>query len=116
MQQVVWNLIQNAADAMAQVPKDQRVITLRTRPDASSPSVLLEVEDNGPGVADQDKKRIFEPHVTTKPDGLGMGLAIIRSFLTLSGGGIEVCDAAGGGALFRVRIPLAETVGAGASK
>ncbi len=116
MQQVVWNLIQNAADAMAQVPKDQRVITVRTRLDASASSVLLEVEDNGPGVADQDKKRIFEPHVTTKPDGLGMGLAIIRSFLTLSGGGIEVCDAAGGGALFRVRIPLAETVGAGASK
>ena len=70
--------------------------------------VRLTVADSGPGVATDIAARVFEPFVTTKPGGMGLGLAISRSLLRAQGGELEYREAGGGsGARFELRLPLA---------
>jgi signal transduction histidine kinase len=66
---------------------------------------VIEVRDHGPGVPQQDRERIFEPFVTTRARGVGLGLAVARQIVELHGGTLSVSDAPGGGASFRVEIP-----------
>jgi two-component system sensor kinase FixL len=65
----------------------------------------LSVADRGPGVAPQAMNRLFEPFATTKPDGMGIGLAVCRAIVAAHGGSIEARNAPGGGAVFSVRLP-----------
>ena len=81
--QIVVNLLMNACEALAEKP-GERHVTISTR--EQDGRVELEVADNGPGVTASVASRIFEPFVTTKPDGLGMGLAICRSIAESHGG------------------------------
>lgn len=85
--QVFANLLLNAQEALAARPSDRR-ITVRSRRDPAG--VAVEVADNGPGVAPAVAERLFEPYVTTKPAGagLGIGLSLCRSVLTQLGGTI----------------------------
>ncbi len=80
LRQVIHNLLQNALDAVAERP-DARV-TVRTEfahgHDDDARAVRLSVSDNGPGFADKVLRRAFEPYVTTKPKGTGLGLAVVR--------------------------------------
>jgi C4-dicarboxylate-specific signal transduction histidine kinase len=107
LQQVVINLINNAMDAMTRVPAERRVITLRTTVQLRSGSGLLVVEDQGPGVPDELKTKLFQPFFTTKSEGLGMGLAICQTILQTLGGSIQLQENAEPGATFHVVLPPA---------
>jgi two-component system, LuxR family, sensor kinase FixL len=101
------NLILNACDAMAdQPPRDRRIIIAERLTDGGV--VQLSVSDKGPGVAEGQLDQIFEPFMTTKEAGLGLGLAICRSIVTAHGGRLWAINAAEGGATFIIELdPIA---------
>jgi two-component system sensor kinase FixL len=105
VQQVLVNLIRNAADAMADAPKRDLVIkTGREGADLA----LIRVTDTGPGVSPSLTDRIFEPFLTTKKSGMGVGLSICRTIVEAHGGRIWVEPAEGGGASFAFTLPRAK--------
>jgi signal transduction histidine kinase len=103
LQQLLLNLIVNAADAMAELPEDRRLLTIRTASPADV--VQLCVTDRGPGVSEENVERLFEPFWTTRPGGMGMGLAICRSIAEAHRGSLGVRNAADGGAEFNLELP-----------
>lgn len=84
LQQVLMNLVVNSCDAMEAAAVDRRVIvrTARTR----DGEIVVTVSDNGKGIPDGDLQRIFEPFVSTKADGMGLGLAVCRTIISSHGG------------------------------
>jgi PAS domain S-box-containing protein len=103
VKQVLSNLISNAADAVA--IGGTITVTLRCVEDADRTTVHMIVEDDGPGVSDENKERIFEPFFTTKQDvGTGLGLWVSREIVERHGGSIELAERANGsrGAAFNV--------------
>lgn len=101
VQQVLMNLVLNARDAMG----GEGEIRVRVTPGAHQH--ILEVSDNGPGIANDVQTHLFEPFYTAKADGegSGLGLTIVKTILDGSGGSIEVDSAPGRGATFRLRWP-----------
>lgn len=98
--EIATNLVTNAYQA---VPRDGAVhISLEKDGEAAR----LEVEDNGPGIADTVADRLFDPFVTTKHKGTGLGLAIVQRLVAAQGGTISYENLPGGGARFTVRLPL----------
>ncbi|TMM51899.1 HAMP domain-containing histidine kinase [Sulfitobacter sabulilitoris] len=98
LEQVVFNLVRNALDA-----SDGAWITIRTAVDGGM--AIVDVTDTGPGVPDDIKARIFEPFVTGKPDGTGLGLALCQRLVEEMGGDIvHLADAAQ--TTFRLSLPL----------
>jgi two-component system sensor kinase FixL len=106
LQQVLLNLINNAMEAMNELPHGDRVLTITTTQHDEERIGLLVVEDQGPGVPDKLKPQLFTPFFTTKHDGLGVGLAICRAILQTMGGSIRYESRPQGGARFVVEIPL----------
>jgi PAS domain S-box-containing protein len=109
VEQVVMNILRNAAQAMAAKGKGSPApeITLRTRQE--DPYVVIEIEDNGPGMDESTRKRVFEPFFTTKPPGTGTGLGLSVSYFIITdnlGGSIGVESSPGQGARFIIRLPL----------
>ena len=104
LQQVVMNLLVNAIDAVVQ-GHGPRAIIIRTGPANGQAEVT--VADTGPGIPRGKREEIFDPFFTTKAGGMGMGLAIVRTIVRAHGGWIWAEDAVGGGAVFRVILPLA---------
>jgi len=102
IEQVLINLIDNGLQVS---PPGRKVYVAAT---AQRGGLLLSVRDHGPGVPPAERARIFEPFHTTKTRGTGLGLAVASRIVELHGGRIDVVEAedAGGGALFRVFIPL----------
>jgi PAS domain S-box-containing protein len=86
IQQVVLNLVRNALEAMADTPRPLRRVVIRTQRDG--PDTTVSVSDAGPHISEAVLAALFEPFHTTKPDGLGMGLAISRSIIQAHGGRI----------------------------
>ena len=101
--QVVINLVENARDAVAGTGG----IRVTTRTDTDGGHVELEVADDGPGLSDEARAKLFTPYFTTKPRGTGLGLAIVHRIVTDHGGEIRVGGAPGGGAVFTVALPRA---------
>ena len=104
LQQVVLNLLMNGLDAMRESGVGERTLVLRT----SSPgpaSVVVAVEDSGVGIEGADLDHVFHAFYTTKPDGLGMGLAIARSIVEAHGGQLEAQNNPQGGATFSFTLP-----------
>jgi two-component system sensor histidine kinase HydH len=99
IQQVLTNLIENA---LAVTPDDRRV---QVGVGCDNGMLLYTVRDHGPGIPRSERARIFEPFHTTKLQGTGLGLAVAKRIVDLHRGKIEVLDAPGGGAEFRVRLP-----------
>jgi nitrogen fixation/metabolism regulation signal transduction histidine kinase len=97
------NLLKNAREAMRSAGVDAAP-ELEVR--VLARSVVLDVLDRGPGVPREAKARIFDPYFTTKHDGTGLGLSIVKKILLDHGGTIKILDRPGGGALFRVTLPL----------
>ena len=104
IQQVILNLLMNAAQAMQDVNPESRHITVRTTHDARF--VQLTIEDGGVGLADDQLRRIFEPFFTTRSGGIGMGLSISQSIIESHEGKIWATQNADHGATFHVRFPV----------
>jgi C4-dicarboxylate-specific signal transduction histidine kinase len=105
LQQVVLNLVLNACDAMNGIQPTQRQLAISTT--AHDGFVELVVSDCGPGIPDGQLERVFEPFVTFRDHGLGLGLAISRSIINAHSGSIRAENNAEGGATFRCRLPIA---------
>ena len=105
IQQVLVNLVSNALDAMRQTPPGQRKVEISTAGDSDG-KVRLSVRDHGTGIRTEVHERLFDQFFTTKEQGLGMGLAIVRSIVEAHGGKIDAENVADGGARFHFTLPV----------
>lgn len=103
LQQVMRNLIINAAEAMHAVPPGSRRLTLHTQPVGCE--LLIMVEDSGPGVPSDKEASIFQTFYSTKPSGMGMGLAICASIVATHGGYLGCTQGREGESLFFFTLP-----------
>jgi signal transduction histidine kinase len=104
LQQVILNLVKNAIEAMSSTPPDGRRLNVGTRLEGSS-SVLLSVQNTGAGVHPQDQGRIFEAFFTTKPAGMGLGLAICRTIVERYEGRLVLAESSPQGSIFEITLP-----------
>lgn len=115
IQQVVLNLMRNAIEAVAE---DKRMLTITSHLDRAAEKIVLSaghhgdevvvsIHDTGPGIPDHVLERLFEPMVTTKQDGLGIGLAVCRTIVTAHGGRIWA-ENTKDGAIFYFTLPVAK--------
>jgi signal transduction histidine kinase len=103
LQQVIVNLIQNAIDAMDSVDSD-RILQVSTERN-SGDAISITVEDNGPGIDPKKTDDLFDAFFTTKPHGMGLGLAICRMIVEHHDGELSVSSADPHGAIFRIKLP-----------
>jgi C4-dicarboxylate-specific signal transduction histidine kinase len=99
-------LVRNAIDAMGSTPAPARRLRLATSVNEHS-SILLSVQDTGPGIAGEKHERIFEPFVTTKSTGMGLGLSICRTIVQDHNGSLRLAKSDSGGCVFEVALPIA---------
>jgi PAS domain S-box-containing protein len=104
LQQVLLNLVINAFDAMRDTPVPKRKVVIATQSNGDG-AVCTSVRDYGGGISEEMRDRVFDPFFTTKNEGLGMGLAIVRSIVESHGGTITIENADGGGAQFEFVLP-----------
>ena len=106
LRQVFGNLVRNAVDACegAGVAPDIRI---HGWVDTAHRNCRVSVEDNGPGIPESARERIFQPFFTTRSQGTGLGLAIVQKIVVMHNGRVVVQDARGGGASVQISIPLA---------
>jgi two-component system sensor kinase FixL len=109
LQQVLINLVRNAFDAMQDTPPSRRIVEIATSCNGDG-TICVAVRDFGCGIFEGTRERLFEQFFTTKKEGLGMGLAIVRSILEAHGGSIAAENAEGGGARFHFRLPIVEEI------
>ena len=116
IEQVVLNLVRNACDEMAGVPAAQRRLRVSIARAGSSAQpraggdegfLRLDVDDAGPGLRGRSVEQLVTPFYSTKPDGMGMGLAICRSIIEAHHGAFDATTSAFGGARFSFTLPLA---------
>jgi two-component system sensor kinase FixL len=107
IQQVLVNLLRNAIDALVQTPdSDIRQLTIATKLIEAGERVEVIVRDTGPGIPPDVLARLFEPFVTSKANGMGMGLSLSRRLIEAHGGSIDVASAYGEGATVRFTLPM----------
>jgi PAS domain S-box-containing protein len=104
LQQVLINLIMNAAEAMASTAPSERTLSIVTR-EIKEGNVEVSVRDRGPGLSSRELKWIFEPFFTTKKGGLGLGLSICRNIIRAHHGEISIRNASDGGLEATVSLP-----------
>src|SRR6266576_3377933 len=110
LQQVILNLVMNGVEAMASVADRPRELLIYSQPHESD-KVLVAVRDSGTGLHSENVDRLFEPFFSTKPKGMGMGLAISRSIIESHGGRLWAVPNDGPGVTFAFALPC-ETAGA----
>jgi PAS domain S-box-containing protein len=104
LQQVLINLAHNGFDAMRTTPRDQRTLQIATE-DNGDGAINIAVRDHGSGISEATREHLFEHFFTTKEEGLGMGLAIVRSIIEAHGGHVAAENVDGGGARFYFSLP-----------
>lgn len=105
IQQVLLNLMRNAAEAMISLPRRELTVTTARAGDW----VEISVTDNGPGLPETVRTRLFQPFVTTKATGMGVGLSVCRTIVEAHGGELRAEDAPGGGTIFRLTVPASSS-------
>lgn len=106
IQQVLLNLMRNAIEAMKPSPRKELTISKHAPADGM---VVISVSDTGPGIDPEIRDQLFQPFVTTKSDGMGVGLSISRTIIDAHGGKLWVDDNPEGGAIFRFSLPVAQS-------
>ena len=107
IQQVILNLLMNACDAVQNSEKGLRRVSARTIP--RKDAMIIEVQDEGTGISDEELPHIFEPFYTTKRDGLGLGLPICQSIVAAHGGVMDATRNSRGGMTFSVTFPIQQS-------
>ena len=107
LQQVILNLVVNGIDAMKDTSGENRTISIRTA--HVEKFVELSLSDRGAGIPEDKLKEVFEPFFTSKAEGMGMGLSIARTIVEAHHGQIWAENRDGGGASFRIRLPLSNS-------
>jgi signal transduction histidine kinase len=102
LQQVFFNLILNALEVMPEGGE----LTIASK--ELKGQLEITFQDTGPGIAMEHRAHIFEPFVTTRENGTGLGLSVSYGILTAHGGSLDLVEGSGRGACFRVRLPLEE--------
>ncbi len=110
LQQVLLNLLLNAFEAACDSPRSDRTVALDVVPDGGN-AILIAVRDRGPGMTVDQLDTIFKPFVTSKPNGLGLGLSISRKIVLMHGGSIWAESDPDCGATFYVNLPAGRTAG-----
>jgi len=110
LQEVMLNLVRNATDAMGSTTGLARVLRIRTECDGAR-AIVVSVEDSGPGIDREKLDSIFDAFVTTKPHGMGLGLAICRMIISRHEGQLSASGDNKGGALFQFTLPIKSAVG-----
>jgi signal transduction histidine kinase len=105
LQQVILNLVRNAIEAMGAVNSRPRVLKVESAATESG-ELIVTIEDNGPGIEPDVLARLFEPFVTTKSTGMGMGLSICRSIVEAHGGRLSTAPASPHGTVFEIVLPM----------
>ena len=103
LQEVFINLVRNAIEAMGAVTDGRRILRMRSGRDDNS--IIVAVEDSGPGIESGRQDNIFDAFITTKPHGMGLGLAICRMIIERHDGKLAVAPAQPSGSVFRVALP-----------
>jgi signal transduction histidine kinase len=107
LRQCILNLMMNAFESLTKTDSEIRTVTIGLAPERPG-WIAVRVSDNGAGVQASVADRLFEPFVTTKADGMGLGLVVTRSIVEEHGGQISVTAKAGGGAAFVFTLPVAQ--------
>ena len=105
IEQVLVNLLRNAIDALASSRSSKRVIVVAAG--IANDAVEIAISDSGPGIPDEVRSRIFEPFITTKPSGMGLGFAISRSIVEAHGGHLRLVATGASGTGFAFDLPTA---------
>jgi signal transduction histidine kinase len=105
LQQVILNMTTNAAEAMRQVPEQDRVLRIQST-ELEEGGVQVSIADSGPGIDPKDLSRVFDAFYTTKLDGMGMGLAISQSIIRAHGGLLSASAGNPRGTVFRFVLPV----------
>jgi two-component system nitrogen regulation sensor histidine kinase NtrY len=100
LDQALINLVRNAIEALSEVPAGRIALSGRQHPDGR---IVIAVADNGPGIASEQRDRIFVPFFTTKRQGSGVGLTLVRQIATAHGATVDVTQTPGGGATVSLR-------------
>ncbi len=109
LQQVILNLIMNAIEAMRGIDQTRRKVLVVSRKDESK-GALVEVQDSGAGLAGLALDRLFDAFYTTKPDGMGIGLAVSRTIIESHGGQLRALPNVPDGAVFQFQLPTSGEV------
>lgn len=113
IQQVVLNLVRNAVEAMEAV--ERRELAIATRAIGADNLAEVEIVDSGPGIPAAIADRLFQPFVTTKASGMGLGLSICREIVEAHQGRLAVAPNPSGGAMFRLTLPMLRAEEAGSA-
>ena len=109
IEQVLLNLLKNSIEALQVMDKENRRLTIKTEV-AGGNAVVVTIEDNGPGIDNKIKEGLFVPFVTSKNDGLGLGLSISQGIIESHHGKLYLHSDDGGGTVFRFTLPVASEV------
>jgi signal transduction histidine kinase len=110
LRQLLHNLLKNSLEAVRDVPDARITVATRIVDEGGMQQVELCVDDNGPGIEPGVLENIFEPYVSTKPRGSGLGMAIVKKIVEEHNGTISVGTSEDGGAQIRIRLLLSEDV------
>jgi two-component system sensor histidine kinase TtrS len=105
IEQVILNLARNSIEALQEVPVKQRQLLIQTSPEEPD-RIRLTVQDTGPGLKSELLDHLFDPFVTSKPEGMGLGLSISSGIIEAHGGKLSCTSPAEGGAVFTFLLPL----------
>jgi two-component system sensor histidine kinase TtrS len=103
--QVILNLVRNAIEAMADMEEGERKLLIHTRMGGGN-AVIVTVSDTGPGLSEEIREQVFNPFITTKPKGMGLGLSISKGIIEAHNGNLYVNSSPGRGAVFRFTLPV----------